>query len=89
MLPKQNCKTSRPESHLLINIINNIKNLFFNSKIDFKTDLDFQSDYMLFYEGQKVIADHTLVAIVVMIAESHPEEKETMVNLVMNFLVHQ
>ena len=48
-----------------------------------------EKNNMLFYEGQKVIADHTLVAIVVMIAESRPDEKETMVNLVMNFLVHQ
>ena len=41
---------------------------------------------MLFRDGEKVIADHTLVAMVVMIAESKPEEKETMVKLVMNFL---
>ena len=41
---------------------------------------------LLFREGEKVIADHTLVAMVVMIAESKPEEKETMVKLVMNFL---
>lgn len=36
--------------------------------------------------GDKVIADHTLVAIIVMIAESRPDEKETMIKLVMNFL---
>lgn len=36
--------------------------------------------------GEKLIADHTLVAMVVMIASSKPEEKETMVRLVMNFL---
>ena len=41
---------------------------------------------LLFRDGEKVIADHTLVAMVVMIAESRPEEKETMVKLVMNFL---
>ncbi len=41
---------------------------------------------LLFRDGEKVIADHTLVAMVVMIAESKPEEKETMVKLVMNFL---
>ena len=40
---------------------------------------------LLFRDGEKVIADHTLVAMVVMIAESKPEEKETMVKLVMNF----
>ena len=41
---------------------------------------------LLFRNGEKVITDHTLVAMVVMIAESKPEEKETMVKLVMNFL---
>ena len=30
--------------------------------------------------------DHTLVALTVMIAESKPQEKELMVNLVMTFL---
>ncbi len=36
--------------------------------------------------GGTIISNHTLVAIVVMIAESRPEEKETMVRLVMHFL---
>lgn len=45
-----------------------------------------QKNDLLLRSGQKVIADHTLVAMVVMIAESKPEEKETMVKLVMNFL---
>ena len=36
--------------------------------------------------GSKRIADHTLVALTVMIAESKPAEKEMMVNLVMTFL---
>lgn len=39
-----------------------------------------------FSDGNKRIADHTLVVMVVMIASSKPEEKETMVRLVMNFL---
>lgn len=34
----------------------------------------------------QAVADHTLVALTVMIAESKPPEKEMMVNLVMNFL---
>ena len=38
--------------------------------------------------GDKIIADHTLVAIIVMIAESKPDEKETMIKLIMNFLNH-
>ena len=37
-------------------------------------------------DGSKRIADHTLVALTVMIAESNPQEKELMVNLVMTFL---
>ena len=37
-------------------------------------------------DGTKRIADHTLVALTVMIAESKPAENEMMVNLVMNFL---
>ena len=36
--------------------------------------------------GTKRIADHTLVALTVMIAESKPQEKELMVNIVMTFL---
>ena len=41
---------------------------------------------LLFADDKKLIDDHTLVAITIMIAESKPEEKEAMVNLVMNFL---
>lgn len=37
-------------------------------------------------DGSKRIADSTLVALTVMIAESRPAEKEMMVNLVMTFL---
>ena len=37
-------------------------------------------------DGSKRIAPHTLVALTVMIAESKPQEKEIMVNLVMTFL---
>lgn len=40
----------------------------------------------LFRNGQKVISDGELVAITLMIAESLPEEKETMTTMVMNFL---
>ena len=41
----------------------------------------------LFVEGTKRIADYTLVALTIMIAESKPEEKEMMVNVIMNCLV--
>lgn len=40
----------------------------------------------LIIEGTLIISNSALVAITLMIAESRPEEKETMVSLVMNFL---
>ena len=40
----------------------------------------------LFRGIEKRVSDNTLVAMALMIAESRPEEKETMVALVMNFL---
>ena len=40
----------------------------------------------LIIDGKQIISNSALVAITLMIAESKPEEKETMVNLVMNFL---
>ena len=41
----------------------------------------------LFVEGSKRIADFTLVALTIMIAESKPEEKEMMVNVIMNCMI--
>ena len=41
----------------------------------------------LFVGGAKRIADYTLVALTIMIAESKPEEKEMMVNVIMNCLI--
>ena len=40
----------------------------------------------LIVDGKQMISDGVLVAITLMIAQSRPEEKETMVKLVMNFL---
>ena len=40
----------------------------------------------LYRDDNKIINDGALVAITLMIAESRPEEKDIMVNLVMNFL---
>ena len=39
----------------------------------------------LYRDDNKIISDGALVAITLMIAESRPEEKDIMVNLVMNF----
>ena len=39
---------------------------------------------ILFIDGEKLIDDHTLVALTIMIAESRPEEKEMMIDVIMN-----
>lgn len=39
---------------------------------------------VLFQDGEKLIHDHTLVALTIMIAESKPEEKEMMISVIMN-----
>ena len=41
---------------------------------------------VLFQNGNKLIDDHTLVALTIMIAESNPQEKEMMISVVMNCL---
>lgn len=46
-------------------------------------------NHHLIINGKQIISDSALVAITLMIAESRPEEKETMVRLVMNFLSKQ
>lgn len=38
----------------------------------------------LFVDGEKIIADYTLVALTIMVAESSPQEKDIMVNVIMN-----
>ena len=39
---------------------------------------------ILFADGEKLIDDHTLVALTIMIAESRPKEKERMIDVIMN-----
>ncbi len=39
---------------------------------------------VLFKDGSKLIEDHTLVALTIMIAESRPQEKEMMISVIMN-----
>lgn len=41
---------------------------------------------VLFQNGAKLIDDHTLVALTIMIAESDPKEKEMMIGVIMNCL---
>ena len=45
-----------------------------------------EKNNLLLKDGNKRIEDNTLVALTIMIAESKPDEKELMINLVMNFL---
>ncbi len=42
---------------------------------------------VLFRDGEKLIDDHTLVALTIMIAESNPEEKEMMISVIMNCII--
>ena len=42
---------------------------------------------VLFESGKKIIDDYALVAITIMVAESKPSEKETIIKLIMNFLI--
>ena len=41
---------------------------------------------LLFKDNEKIISDSTLVAITLLLAESKTEEKEIMINVIMNFL---
>ena len=41
---------------------------------------------LLYKNNKKIISDSALVAITLMIAESRPEEKEIMIQVVINFL---
>ncbi len=41
---------------------------------------------VLFENGKKAIDDYALVAVTIMVAESKPAEKDTMIKLIMNFL---
>lgn len=40
----------------------------------------------LYNDGKKIISDSAVVAITLMIAESRPEEKEIMIQVIINFL---
>lgn len=42
---------------------------------------------LLYRNGSKILSDSALVAITILIAESKPEEKEIIIDLIMNFLI--
>ena len=59
-------------------ILNGIKTTLF---------IYFLNSYGLLYrENKQTIDNNTLVALTLMIAESNPQEKEVIVDLIMNFL---
>ena len=41
---------------------------------------------VLYINDNKILSDSALVAITILIAESKPEEKEIIIDLIMNFL---
>ena len=42
---------------------------------------------ILYKENKQVINNNTLVTLTLMIAESNPQEKEVIIDLIMNFLI--
>lgn len=74
-------------SHLLYFITKNHSFLDGNKRIAATMFLYFlDKNGVLFIDGEKLIDDHTLVALTIMIAESKPEEKEMMTTIIMNCL---
>ena len=74
-------------AHLLYFITKNHSFLDGNKRIAATMFLYFlNKNGVLFADGGKLIDDHTLVALTIMIAESKPEEKEMMITVVMNCL---
>lgn len=74
-------------AHLLYFITKNHSFLDGNKRIAATMFLYFlDKNGVLFADGGKLIDDHTLVALTIMIAESKPEEKEMMITVVMNCL---
>lgn len=59
-----------------------------NKRIAASTFLYFlDKNGLLYRNGNKILSDSALVAITILIAESKPEEKEIIIDLIMNFLI--
>lgn len=72
-------------AHLLYFVTKNHSFLDGNKRIAATMFLYFlDKNGVLFIDGRKLIDDHTLVALTIMIAESKPEEKEMMITVIMN-----
>lgn len=74
-------------AHLLYFVSKNHSFLDGNKRIAATMFLYFlDKNGVLFIDDDKLIDDHTLVALTIMIAESKPEEKEMMITVIMNCL---
>jgi len=74
-------------AHLLYFVTKNHSFLDGNKRIAATMFLYFlDKNGVLFAGNEKLIDDHTLVALTIMIAESKPEEKEMMITVIMNCL---
>ena len=72
-------------AHLLYFVTKNHSFLDGNKRIAATIFLYFlDKNGVLFMDGEKLIDDHTLVALTIMIAESKPDEKEMMITVIMN-----
>lgn len=79
--------TEEKAANLLYFVIKNHSFIDGNKRIACSLFLYFLDRNGLLFDGlEKRISDATLVAMTLMIAESRPEEKESMVALIMNFL---
>lgn len=75
-------------AHLLYFLVKNHSFVDGNKRIAAALFLWFMEKNRALYgkDGKKRIADNALVAITLMIAESNPTEKETMVRLIVNLI---
>ena len=74
-------------AHLLYFVTKNHSFLDGNKRIAATMFLYFlDKNGVLFAGGEKLIDDHTLMALTIMIAESKPEEKDMMITVIMNCL---
>ena len=74
-------------AHLLYFVTKNHSFLDGNKRIAATMFLYFlDKNGVLFIDDEKLIDDHTLVALTIMIAESKPEEKEMLITVIMNCL---
>ena len=74
-------------AHLLYFVTKNHSFLDGNKRIAATMFLYFlDKNGVLFLDDEKLIDDHTLAALTIMIAESKPEEKEMMITVIMNCL---